>query len=63
MPDPEPPDATPEGAGDIGPGPVDPRGDADAGERTERHLSEEEVAQLQARIREKGRPYEPPTSK
>ena len=46
--DPEPPDATPE----------DPHV---AGERIERRvegLSEDEVAELEARIREKGRPYD-----
>lgn len=51
--DPEPPEATPPEA--------TPEDAHDAGERIERRvegLSEKEVAELEARIRDKGRPYD-----
>ena len=67
MSDAEPPGAGDEDAGVVAPEPPDAREDADARERTERSsqnaLSEKEAAELEARIRERRRPYEPPTSK
>lgn len=65
MSDPEPPGATPEGV--AVPEPPYPREDADTDERTAQTLqgtlTDQEVAELEARMREHGRPYEPPTSK
>jgi hypothetical protein len=67
MPDREPPGASPQDSGVVAPEPPDAREDADARERTERSsqnaLSEKEVAELEARMREHRRPYEPPTRK
>jgi hypothetical protein len=56
--------ASPEDAGVVVPEPPGAREDADAGERSSRHaLSENEVAELEARAREHRRTYEPPARK
>jgi hypothetical protein len=66
MSDPGPPGASSEDAAVTAPEPPEAREDADVRERTERSwtnaLSEKEIAELEARVRRHGRPYEPPKS-